>query len=169
MSGAVFSVGLFRAQMGCPVRHRRRVHPLFYGLRIHALVHAPAETTSRGTLGNFLPPQRPSSAAPSLHGKKFQRRPAAGGLVSGYLDAAFQSCLCASPMPFAAQCSTARFKIPDNREKYLNAGCHHLAEIAARIFAGFLHAENFTQRREDAKKFLTRIARIKTNLIFQSP
>jgi hypothetical protein len=37
------------------------------------------------------------------------------------------------------------------------------------IFAKLLHAENFTQRRRDAKKFLTRIARINTNSIFQSP
>jgi hypothetical protein len=32
--------------------------------------------------------------------------------------------------------------------------------IAAVIFAELLHAENFTQSRRDAKKFLTRIARI---------
>jgi hypothetical protein len=37
------------------------------------------------------------------------------------------------------------------------------------IFAEPFHAENFAQRRKDAKKFLTRIPRINTNSIFQSP
>jgi hypothetical protein len=41
--------------------------------------------------------------------------------------------------------------------------------VAAVIFAKLLHAENFTQRREDAEKFSTRIPRIITNSIFQSP
>jgi hypothetical protein len=40
--------------------------------------------------------------------------------------------------------------------------------IAAVIFAELLHVENFTQRRRDAKKFLTRIARIYTNSIFKA-
>ena len=49
------------------------------------------------------------------------------------------------------------------------ADVNRLAAVAAVIFAKLLHAENFTQRRRDAKKFLTRIARINTNSIFQSP
>jgi hypothetical protein len=53
--------------------------------------------------------------------------------------------------------------------KHDGADVNRLAEIAAKIFAELLHAENFTQRREDAKKFLTRISRISTNPIFQSP
>jgi hypothetical protein len=38
--------------------------------------------------------------------------------------------------------------------------------VTAVIFAELLHAENFTQRRQDAKKFLTRIPQIITNSIF---
>jgi hypothetical protein len=59
--------------------------------------------------------------------------------------------------------------------------------VTAVVFAQFFHVENFTQRRENAKKFFTRleplgkrrkaeragasesIARINTNSIFQSP
>jgi hypothetical protein len=46
------------------------------------------------------------------------------------------------------------------------ADVNRLAVVAAVIFAELLHAENFTQRRKDAKKFLTRI---NTNSIFRSP
>jgi hypothetical protein len=49
------------------------------------------------------------------------------------------------------------------------ADVNRLAVVATMIFAELLHAENFTQRRGDAKKFLTRIARINTNSIFRSP
>ena len=76
------------------------------------------------------------------------------------------------------------------------ADVNRLAVIAAVIFTELLHAKNFTQRRKDAKKFLTRleplgkrrkefgetegrkaeragasesIARIHTDSIFQSP
>ena len=49
------------------------------------------------------------------------------------------------------------------------ADVNRLAVIAAVIFTELLHAENFTQRRADAKKFLTRIPRINTNSIFESP
>src|ERR1700690_235434 len=44
-----------------------------------------------------------------------------------------------------------------------------LAVVAAVVFAEFFHAGNFTQRRENAKRFLTRIARINTDSIFKSP
>jgi len=49
------------------------------------------------------------------------------------------------------------------------ADINRLAVVAAMIFAELFHVENFTQRRKDAKKFLTRIARNNTNSIFQSP
>jgi len=52
------------------------------------------------------------------------------------------------------------------------ADVNRLAMVTAVIFAESFHAENFTQSRQDAKKFLTRIARIYTNLHefnFQSP
>ena len=44
------------------------------------------------------------------------------------------------------------------------ADVNRLAVVAAVIFTEFLHVENFTQRREDAKKFLTRISRINTDV-----
>ena len=40
------------------------------------------------------------------------------------------------------------------------ADVNRLAVVTAVIFAQFFHTENFTQRRENAKKFLTRISRI---------
>ena len=43
------------------------------------------------------------------------------------------------------------------------ANINRLAVVTAVIFAELFHAENFTQRRQDARKFLTRIARINTN------
>ena len=49
------------------------------------------------------------------------------------------------------------------------ADVNRLAVVAAVIFAELLHAENFTQSRPDARKFLTRISRIDTDSIFQSP
>ena len=41
---------------------------------------------------------------------------------------------------------------------------NRLAVVAAVIFAKLLHAENLTQSRQDAKKFLTRISRINTDV-----
>ena len=38
-----------------------------------------------------------------------------------------------------------------------SADVNRLAMVAVVIFTELLHAENFTQRREDAKKFLTRL------------
>jgi hypothetical protein len=49
------------------------------------------------------------------------------------------------------------------------ADVNRLAAVTVVIFAEPFHAENFAQRRKDAKKFLTRIPRINTNSIFQSP
>ena len=49
------------------------------------------------------------------------------------------------------------------------ADVNRLAVVTAVIFAELLHVENFTQSYENAKKFLTRIARIYTNSIFQNP
>ena len=47
------------------------------------------------------------------------------------------------------------------------ADVNGFAVVAAVIFAKPFHAENFMQSREDAKKFLTRIARINTNPILK--
>ena len=44
-----------------------------------------------------------------------------------------------------------------------SADVNRLAVVTAVVFAESFHAENFTQRRKDAKKFLTRIAQINTN------
>ena len=40
------------------------------------------------------------------------------------------------------------------------ADVNRLAVVTAVIFAEPFHAENFTQKREDAKKFLTRLSRL---------
>jgi hypothetical protein len=45
------------------------------------------------------------------------------------------------------------------------ADVNRLAVVAAVIFAELLHAENFTQSRQGAKKFLTRISRINTDVL----
>src|SRR5579859_2334793 len=80
--------------MGHLVRGSGGLLAVLHSLRIHALVHAPAQETARGAFGNFLPLERASFVAPSLHAPEFQRRPAAGGLVPGHVAVALESRLC---------------------------------------------------------------------------
>ena len=103
MSVAVFGMGVVLAQMGGFVRRGGGLHCVFHGLRIHALVYASAQETARGTFGNFLPAQRPSSVASSLYAEKFQRRPAAGRLVPGNIADAFEDRVRAGAMSIPAQ------------------------------------------------------------------
>src|ERR1035438_4557275 len=84
------------------------MHLVFHGLRIYALVHAPAEEAARGTFGNFLPAERTSPAAPSLHAQEFQRGAAVCGYVLRHVAAALESDLRASARPLRAGRSARR-------------------------------------------------------------
>src|ERR1017187_4463983 len=81
MPAAVSNLGAVLAQVGDFVRRGDGMHLVFHGLRIYALVHAPAEEAARGAFGNFLPAEWASPAAPSLHAQEFQR----GAAVCGYV------------------------------------------------------------------------------------
>ena len=54
---------------------------------MHWCMHLPKKRVG-GTVGDFLPAQRPSPAAPPLHEKEFQRGVATGGFVPGHAAAA---------------------------------------------------------------------------------
>src|SRR5580658_2668822 len=79
------------SKLGDGVRRSTGLQRVLWRLRIHALVHALAPQTPRGTIRDFLPPQWPPLAASSLHEQEFQCRPALGGFVPGYVVAALQS------------------------------------------------------------------------------
>ena len=104
---AVFNLGVVLAQVGGFMRRDDGLHLVFHGLRIHALVHASAEETARGTVGDFLPVERASPVASSLYAQELQRRAAIRGFVPGHAAAALEGGLCAGARRVRAQRAAA--------------------------------------------------------------
>src|ERR1039457_6280511 len=96
--------------MGGSVRCDDGMHLVFHGLRIHALVHAPAEEAACGTIGNLLPVERASSVASSLHAQELQRGAAVGGPVSGNADPPVAAAFPTGARAVRAGCPAAREK-----------------------------------------------------------
>src|SRR4051812_6727561 len=96
-AGADYDLGtalrLYRVEYrSLGVRHRGGAGGvgILWGLRIHALVHAPAQAAAHRAVGHFLSAERPPFAASPLHAQKFQCGAPARGSLPRHADVARQ-------------------------------------------------------------------------------